>query len=56
MNSCADCEDANFCYYPGGAPDDYSCDNWSPSIAYKARLYDERYNFGRYVDITECKK
>ncbi len=51
MVSCAECKDANFCYYPGGAPRDYSCDNWAPSNDYKAREYDKRYS-DAYINIT----
>lgn len=49
MVSCRDCQDANFCYYPGGAPNNYSCDNWSPSNDYKACQYDECNNYCKYM-------
>ena len=51
MASCSNCQDANYCYYPGGAPTDHSCGNWSPSIEYKAQQYDKGYN-PSYAYIT----
>ncbi len=40
MKSCSNCQDENYCYHPGGAPSNHSCDNWSPSDKYKAQQYD----------------
>lgn len=57
MRSCSNCQDENFCYYPGGAPSNNSCDNWSPSDKYKAQQYDERFNTGfmNHIEILDCK-
>lgn len=55
MHSCANCKDANYCYYRGGAPSNHSCDNWSPSIAYKAYLYEQEHKSTSTINITDCK-
>lgn len=46
MKNCCNCQDENFCYYPGGAPSNNCCDNWSPSDKYKAQQYDEYFSTG----------
>lgn len=58
MKSCSNCQDENFCYYPGGAPSNNSCDNWSPSDEYKAQKYDEYLSAGTYInnlELLDCK-
>lgn len=41
MKSCANCKDANYCYYPGGAPSNHSCSNWGPGNSYNTHIYDQ---------------
>ena len=56
MKSCVNCKDANYCYHHGGVPSNHVCNNWEPSIGYKAYLYDQRNNSGCNINITNCKK
>lgn len=53
MKSCSNCQDENFCYYPGGAPTNHFCDNWSPSDKYKAQQYDEHFSTGTCINKME---
>lgn len=53
MKSCNNCQDKNFCYYPGGAPSNHSCGNWSPSDQYKAQRYDECFSTGACINNME---